>query len=142
MGGANVGPEFTTAEYQALVGLVAKERALCASRDHVQPARLLEALEAAVYRSNRWQKWLQPEERNQDFADLTRRGAVGWCRPAHVIFGLILRCRLRGSNSMPTSRPTCPTHIKWLCAAVARALDAYVAAFGLFDANHRLGVAA
>ncbi len=69
MGGANVGPEFTAAEYLALAELASRERDLLRAST-AQPSRLLEALENAVERSNRWQKWLQPEEKGAAFADL------------------------------------------------------------------------
>src|SRR5690606_7534159 len=71
MGGANVGPEFTAAEYLALADLVRKEEALCRSRAGVEPSRFLEALKAAVYASGRWRKWLQAEEEGVDFAALS-----------------------------------------------------------------------
>ncbi len=63
MGGANVGPEFTTAEYLALADLESKETALRRSRPQTKPAGFLAALEQAVYESGRWQKWLQADER-------------------------------------------------------------------------------
>ncbi|MGL4647770.1 MAG: class II D-tagatose-bisphosphate aldolase non-catalytic subunit, partial [Caldilineaceae bacterium] len=69
MGGANVGPEFTAAEYLALRELSARERDLL--RDGTRsPARLMEALEEAVDRSGRWQKWLQPDETGRPLASL------------------------------------------------------------------------
>lgn len=70
MGGANVGPEFTAAEYLALAELSARERDLLRAQPDRTPARLLEALEDAVYRSGRWRKWLQAGEEETAFADL------------------------------------------------------------------------
>lgn len=70
MGGANVGPEFTAAEYIALAELSARERDLLRGLAGRTPSRLLEALEDAVYRSGRWRKWLQPEEQDVPFANL------------------------------------------------------------------------
>lgn len=71
MGGANVGPEFTEVEYDALMELSALERKLG------MDSGLREALQDAVLASNRWQKWLQPEERGKDFDDLTE-DRKGW----------------------------------------------------------------
>jgi hypothetical protein len=70
MGGANVGPEFTAAEYLVLAELSARERDLLRTQPGRAPARLLEALEDAVYGSGRWRKWLQPGEETVAFADL------------------------------------------------------------------------
>lgn len=64
MGAANVGPEFTEEEYLALVDLIALERKLG------MDSGLEEALRDAVVSSNRWKKWLQPEEPGVEFSDL------------------------------------------------------------------------
>lgn len=73
MGGANVGPEFTAEELAAL-------RELCQIEGHVLPRVPSEfemALEAAVIDSQRWKKWLLPEEAGCDFSRLpTER--QGW----------------------------------------------------------------
>jgi len=64
MGGANVGPEFTMTEATALFELCAREPA------SATPARFKDALTAAVLASNRWQKWLLPDESGRTFDDL------------------------------------------------------------------------
>ncbi|MCH8494203.1 MAG: class II D-tagatose-bisphosphate aldolase, non-catalytic subunit [Balneolales bacterium] len=56
MGAANVGPDFTEEEFFALQELIKLEKKLGFD------SKLEEALEAAVNNSNRWQKWLQPNE--------------------------------------------------------------------------------
>jgi len=92
MGGANVGPEFTMAEYDELMRLVDEERALveagkllsaeCADVEYGvspegTPVRGVECesdfksvLTCAVVESGRWKKWLQPDERGKEFHDL------------------------------------------------------------------------
>jgi len=65
VGGANVGPGLSAAEYDALVDLVGLERRL--DRD----SGFREAMRAAVVESDRWRKWLHPEERGLDFGRLT-----------------------------------------------------------------------
>ena len=70
MGGANVGPEFTAAEYLALRDLVSKEAALCRSQPGMVPSGFMEALEQAVLDSGRWKKWLQPDEKGLEFRGL------------------------------------------------------------------------
>jgi len=69
MGGANVGPEFTMAEYAALMELLGEEAAL-ASAGKVQSSRFKETLTKAVVDSGRWQKWLLPAEAGKAFSDL------------------------------------------------------------------------
>lgn len=61
MGGANVGPEFTEVEYEALMDLVRlEEKVGCTSG-------LQAALRTAVVESGRWTKWLHPDEEEQPF---------------------------------------------------------------------------
>ena len=67
MGGANVGPEFTAEEFMALKDLTWKETALLKSKPQLAPSAFMEALKDAVIESNRWKKWLQPDEIGKDF---------------------------------------------------------------------------
>ena len=69
MGGANVGPEFTAAEYLALQDLERKEIQLANQRQLVL-SKFQTHLQAAVVASGRWQKWLQPAERGLEFNQL------------------------------------------------------------------------
>jgi D-tagatose-1,6-bisphosphate aldolase subunit GatZ/KbaZ len=77
MGGANVGPEFTEAEYEALEQLVSKEKELSLSDRVNSPSRMMEALRQAVIASGRWEKWLQPEEQGKTFDQLSE-ARQGW----------------------------------------------------------------
>jgi len=69
MGGANVGPEFTMTEYDALMGLVEEEAALV-SEGGAEPSGFKDALTGAVVESGRWKKWLTDEEEGREFSDL------------------------------------------------------------------------
>jgi hypothetical protein len=140
MGGANVGPEFTAAEYLALADLEAKEAALRHSRPDVQPSGFLAALEEAVYASGRWQKWLQEEEQGLDFgaiapdrrAWLVQTGArYVWTAPGVQT----ARARLYANLT-----PTMGDPHAYVVDRIAQAMDRYVNAFHLFDANTLLGV--
>jgi D-tagatose-1,6-bisphosphate aldolase subunit GatZ/KbaZ len=71
MGGANVGPEFTEAEYQALKDLSRKEEELVKNGRLPKASGMLQTLENAVVRSGRWEKWRQPAEAGKPFAELT-----------------------------------------------------------------------
>ncbi|MBX2998523.1 MAG: class II D-tagatose-bisphosphate aldolase, non-catalytic subunit [Caldilineaceae bacterium] len=138
MGGANVGPEFTAEEYLALADLVAKEEALCRSRAGITPSNFLAALEGAVYASNRWQKWLQPEEAGVEFADLSvqrrswlvQTGArYVWTDPG------VAAARQRLYTNL---HPLLPHPNSYVVDRIARSMDRYVNAFGLFDSNRLL----
>ena len=72
MGGANVGPEFTVVEFIALQELESKESELLRNESGIKPSNFMQVLEDAVVASNRWQKWLQPEENGLDFFQLTQ----------------------------------------------------------------------
>jgi D-tagatose-1,6-bisphosphate aldolase subunit GatZ/KbaZ len=71
MGGANVGPEFAAAEFQALAELSRREDALLAGRPDLTPSAMLPILEQAMLDSGRWKKWLQPAEQGLSFYELS-----------------------------------------------------------------------
>jgi len=73
MGGANVGPEFTETEYQALEELVQMEEAL-ALRSR---SGMMAALREAVIASGRWEKWRLPDEQGKSFDELSQE-RQGW----------------------------------------------------------------
>ena len=73
IGGANVGPEFTKEEYDALYDLQEKENDLCEYRLNLKPSNFINTLEKAVVKSGRWKKWLQHEECAKDFYQLENR---------------------------------------------------------------------
>jgi len=71
MGGANVGPEFTEAEYQALERLARRDDELARGGETATRSGLMEALRAAVVASGRWEKWRLPEEAGLAFGQLS-----------------------------------------------------------------------
>lgn len=72
MGGANVGPEFTSDEFDALLELEGLEKRLLQHSTHLEPSRMLDRLTGAVISSQRWQKWLMEAEKNLDFHSLSQ----------------------------------------------------------------------
>lgn len=133
MGGANVGPEFTAVEFDALEELDARDARLCANR-RLAPARFLAALEDAVVASKRWQKWLQPDEVGKLFPDLA---------PARRRW--LVQTGARYVWTTPTvaaARQTLYEHLAlvatdphgYVVEAVARSIEHYVDAFNLYDA--------
>ena len=138
MGGANVGPEFTAAEFLALQDLEKKEVALCRFRGF-ELAGFSRALQEAVVTSGRWQKWLQPEERGLDFGALTplrrdwllQTGArYVWTAPAVLAARQTLYAHLAQALPDPNG---------YVVDRIALAIDRYIDRFNLFGSLEVLG---
>mgnify|MGYP001230984095 CR=1 FL=1 len=71
IGAANVGPEFTIDEYNALVELEEIEQDINKEGRVAQLSQMKNVLWKLVYESNRWMKWLQPEEKGKTFEQLS-----------------------------------------------------------------------
>ena len=67
MGAANVGPEFTEMEYDALSELEDLQQLLVTEGRIGKPAFMRNQLWEAVIKSGRWKKWLQPGEDSENF---------------------------------------------------------------------------
>ena len=138
MGGANVGPEFTAAEFDALEVLDRRDARLCANRRQ-PPANFMAVLEQAVVASNRWQKWLQPDEAGKVFGDLTpaRRRWLAQTGARYVWT----------ASTVQQARRTLYEHLAvvapdphaYVVEAVARSIEHYVDAFNLYDAMSLVG---
>lgn len=72
MGAANVGPEFTISEYEALIELEAIEIELSKANGIAQLSNIKNILWRLVYQSNRWKKWLQEDEQGKDLNQLSK----------------------------------------------------------------------
>jgi tagatose-1,6-bisphosphate aldolase non-catalytic subunit AgaZ/GatZ len=112
MGGANVGPEFTMAEYEALMDLAEDEDELVED-GKVQSSQFREALVKAVVDSGRWKKWLHAEEAGKEFGQLaaerqdwlTQTGCrYIWTAPAVVAARRTLYSNLEASGIDAESR--------------------------------------
>ena len=71
MGAANIGPEFTISEYEALVELEKTEQAYNEKGEIAQLSHIKSTLGSLVKASNRWKKWLQKDEVGKEFDELT-----------------------------------------------------------------------
>ncbi|MCD6291029.1 MAG: class II D-tagatose-bisphosphate aldolase, non-catalytic subunit [Anaerolineae bacterium] len=139
MGGANVGPEFTAAEYLALADLASKEADLCRARPGMEPSNFMAVLEQAVLDSGRWQKWLTPEEQGKPFAELApeRRSWLVqtgsryvWTRPEVVAARDALYRNVSAVYPSPHG---------YVVDRIAQVMEKYVVAFHLFDSLTLLG---
>jgi D-tagatose-1,6-bisphosphate aldolase subunit GatZ/KbaZ len=77
MGGANVGPEFTEAEYEALARLSQREEELASAGAVSGTSGMMAALREAVVASGRWEKWRLAEEEGKGFDGLSAE-RQGW----------------------------------------------------------------
>lgn len=131
MGGANVGPEFTEVEFEALEELERRERSV-----RPRPAAssgALAAIEQTVVGSGRWRKWLQPEETSAEFAELPaerRRWLIKtgaryiWTDPR------VVQARRRLYENL---RPALDDPHGLLVERIAQRIEKYLRAFGLID---------
>ncbi len=135
MGGANVGPEFTTEEYLALEELATREADMLRGQSGNGRSHIMEALEAAVVASNRWQKWLRPEEQGSAFGDLSaeRRAWLVqtgaryiWTDPR------VVEARRRLYDNLAQ---VLPDPHQFVVDRVAGSMERYITHFHLFDAD-------
>ena len=71
MGAANIGPEFTISEYEALVELEKTEQEYYKKGEIAQLSEIKSTLWSLVKTSNRWKKWLQKDEIGKEFEELS-----------------------------------------------------------------------
>jgi D-tagatose-1,6-bisphosphate aldolase subunit GatZ/KbaZ len=137
MGGANVGPEFTAEEAEALRMLCEYEAALVRSR-LLTPSRFYEALTQAVVGSGRWRKWLQsdePEEFDKLSAErqrwlVTSGARYVWTQPQ------VVESRSRLYENLT---PVMGDPHGWVVDRIAAPIEKYVRAFNLFGSAQLLG---
>lgn len=71
IGAANVGPEFTMSEYDALIELEQMEKGLYENDQIAVLSNMKQTLWNLVIGSNRWKKWLQPDEMDIPFENIS-----------------------------------------------------------------------
>lgn len=138
MGAANVGPEFTIAEYNGLMELEKLELDLFHQGKVASRSRIGLHLQEAVIASGRWKKWLQSGEDASDFSSLSenrRQWLIG------------TGCRyIWQTNSVVASRAKLCENLlnngiraeDLVLSAIEHAMDRYFAAFNLRDLNDLL----
>lgn len=138
MGAANVGPEFTEEEYNALAELARIEEELARCGLVPRKSEILEVLAQAVHRSNRWKKWLLPEEEGKDLFDLPEPRRTWlvktgcryvWANPEVVASRMELYENLERVGYRPE---------EVVLLSIERAMDRYFRAFNLVDLEKRL----
>jgi len=134
MGGANVGPEFTTEEYLALEELAAREADLLRGRPERRPSKVMEALEVAVAESGRWQKWLQPEEKGLDLRSLSRERRLWLVQTGARYVWTDPRVVEARQKLYDNLAPVLGDAHRWVVERIARSMERYITHFHLFDA--------
>jgi D-tagatose-1,6-bisphosphate aldolase subunit GatZ/KbaZ len=138
MGGANVGPEFTADEAEALQTLCDYEAALARS-ESLASSGFLETLTESVVGSGRWRKWLQPGE-PEEFGKL-EPGRRQWLVASGARYvwtqGKVLEARSRLYENLA---PVIGNPHGWVVDRVAASVEEYVRAFNLFGSAGLLGL--
>ncbi len=138
MGGANVGPEFTEEEYNALLRCENIENHLDKNGSIAIKSNLINSLEQAVYQSRRWEKWLLEEEKGVDFFSLTpeRRTWLTktgcryiWSSPEVVKARFRLYQNLKYNGYQAANIVT---------STIEKAMDKYFHSFQLIDFNQKI----
>jgi tagatose-1,6-bisphosphate aldolase non-catalytic subunit AgaZ/GatZ len=134
MGGANVGPEFTAAEYMALQDLEAREQALAAKQAGQELSHFMERLSQAVIDSGRWMKWLQAAEIGLAFRELSP-DRQEWLvqtgsRYIWTATDVVSARRQLYKNLLPVM----PDPHEYVVDAIGRVVEMYIRKFNLLEA--------
>lgn len=138
MGAANVGPEFTISEYNALEELEEVEKNLYEEQRVAILSGMTTVLEKLVIESGRWKKWLHQGESAEDFHKnaperkkwLIQTGArYIWQKPEAVVARNILYDNL-SSNGIDAE--------EIVLSYIQRDMDKYYNAFNLVNLNNYL----
>jgi tagatose-1,6-bisphosphate aldolase non-catalytic subunit AgaZ/GatZ len=133
VGGANVGPEFTSVELAALEELTAREADMARGRPGLQRSDFMAALRQAVVDSGRWRKWLQPGEQALPFDDLAparRRWLVSTGARYVWTAEPVQEARRRLYDNLAA---VMPDPASFVIDRIAQAIEHYITAFRLFD---------
>ena len=138
MGAANIGPEFTISEYEGLVELEHIENKLFDQDRIAIKSGIIELLRKAVIGSNRWKKWLLPEERVLTFDEISQERKTWlistgcryiWQNPEVVVSRSLLYENLN-SNGIDAE--------EIVLLRIEQGMDKYFRSFNLIDLNRYL----
>jgi D-tagatose-1,6-bisphosphate aldolase subunit GatZ/KbaZ len=138
MGAANVGPEFTVGEYEALIELEKLEDELFKQNRIPVRSNIIKLLWKAVIESNRWKKWLLTDEKNLRFEEISQIRqewliSTGcryiWQNPEVVVSRYRLYDNLN-SNGIDAE--------EIVLLRIQRDMDKYFRSFNLIDLNRYL----
>jgi len=138
MGAANVGPEFTMLEYDALTELAKIEDELYKENKVGKKSNFKNVLENAIVKSNRWKKWLKNDEKNLDSLSAEKRELIiktcsryVWAQPEVKLSQYELYKNLEQNGIDCKS---------WVLIKIEAAIDKYFRNFNLIDLNEKLKI--
>jgi tagatose-1,6-bisphosphate aldolase non-catalytic subunit AgaZ/GatZ len=138
MGGANIGPEFTEMEYDGLMECVDIEETLFKEDKIAKRSGFKAVLWKAVIDSNRWKKWLLPEEEGKDFDSIAYERQLWliktgcryiWEKPS------VVAARARLFENLEDNGVEAETIV---LTPIEKSMDKYFYSFNLIDLNNEL----
>lgn len=139
MGAANVGPEFTMNEYDALAELEQEEQKQYEAGRIPQLSRITQVLWQQVYESGRWKKWLHGDEVGKDLREVS---------PERQLWLVKTGCRYIWQKAETlVARQLLYDNLKYVgvnaeevvLMRIEHNMDKYYRAFNLIDLNDLLG---
>lgn len=139
MGAANVGPEFTMNEYDALAELEQEEQKQYEAGRIPQLSRITQVLWQQVYESGRWKKWLHGDEVGKDLREVS---------PERQLWLVKTGCRYIWQKAETlVARQLLYDNLKYVgvnaeevvLMRIEHNMDKYYRAFNLIDLNDMLG---
>ncbi len=136
IGAANVGPEFTMAEYDSLAKLCIIEEDLYRKDCIGLRSEFMNSLKKAVIASGRWMKWLQKGEKDLDSISKERKDWIIKTSARYVWADFEVKCSLNmlfknlGSNGIDGEGI--------VLSSIEKAIDKYYREFGLLDLDCKL----
>jgi len=138
MGAANVGPEFTMLEYDALSELCSLEERLYKKDRIACRSNFMEVLKKEILNSNRWQKWLLPGESDFESLSTERKEWILKTSSRYIRahpnvrsaqFELYRNLELNGIDAE-----------SWVLMNIEKNMDKYFRAFNLIDLNAKIKI--
>ena len=138
MGAANVGPEFTMLEYDALLELSLIEEELYRNNKVGCVSNFKNILEKAVIESNRWKKWLQGNER--DFNSLSKERKEWIVKTSSRYVWAIPKVRCAQEDLFKNLELNGIDAENWVLMKIEESMDKYLRSFNLININKRLNI--
>lgn len=135
MGGANVGPEFTSDEFDALLELEGLEKSQLQHTKHLDPSRMTDRLTNAVVGSQRWQKWLLEDELSLDFHALSPNRKL-WLLKTGARYCWTDPQVFEGRQILVQNlKQTIPDPNEYVVNRICKSIDKYLLHFNLVDSQ-------
>jgi D-tagatose-1,6-bisphosphate aldolase subunit GatZ/KbaZ len=134
MGGGNVGPEFTTAEYLALRALEAREAALAVGQAGQGKSQFMARLRLAVIDSERWVKWLKVDEKGLAFQELPPERQEWLIQTGSRYIWTAPEVVSARGQLYQNLLPQMPDPHAYVVDAIGRVIEKYIRKFNLWEA--------